>query len=139
MKRVARGAVARRALRAALTAVVLVGVPSATVQQAAAHAIVLESVPARDAVLDRAPERVILRFNSKIEKRLSRITLATGKETPVPVSILTDSADGDQQPDRLVVLLRPLPPGGYVLRYKVLSADGHITEGALKFTVKGSE
>jgi methionine-rich copper-binding protein CopC len=136
VKRVARRAAARVALAAALTVALLLGVPPVTPPRVAAHAIVLESVPARDAVLDRAPERVILRFNSKIEKRLSRITLAAGKETPVPVSILTDGAEGDQQPDRLIVPLRPLPPGAYVLRYKVLSADGHITEGALKFTVK---
>jgi len=136
---VARRAAARGALAAALTLALLLGAPPVTLPRAAAHAIVLESVPARDAVLDRAPERVILRFNSKIEKRLSRITLATGKQEPVPVSILTDGADVDQQPDRLIVPLRPLPPGGYVLRYKVLSADGHITEGALKFTVTGRQ
>ena len=139
MKRVARRAAARGALAAALTAGFLLGVPPAMLHHAAAHAIVLESVPARDAVLDHAPERVILRFNSKIEKRLSRITLATGKGAPEPVSILTDGADGDRQPDRLVVPLRSLPPGTYVVRYKVLSADGHITEGAIKFTVKGSQ
>ena len=139
MNRVARRAAARGALAAALTLALLLGAPPVTLPRAAAHAIVLESVPARDAVLDRAPERVILRFNSKIEKRLSRITLATGKQAPVPVSILTDGADVDQQPDRLIVPLRPLPPGGYVLRYKVLSADGHITEGALKFTVTGRQ
>ena len=105
---------------------------------AAAHAIVLESVPARDAVLERAPERVILRFNSKIEKRLTRVTISARHGTPSPVSIASDDPGGDRQPDRLVVPLRPLPPGGYVLRYKVLSADGHITEGALRFTVTGS-
>ena len=101
----------------------------------AAHAIVLESVPARDAVLDRAPQQVVLRFNSKIEKRLSRVTLTAGRGAAVPMPIATDDQSGDGQPDRLVVPLRPLTPGPYVLRYKVLSADGHITEGVLRFTV----
>jgi len=105
---------------------------------AGAHAIVLESVPARDAVLDHSPDQVVLRFNSKIEKRLSRVTLAAGRGTPQPVAILTDGQPGDGEPDRIVVPLRPLGPGLYVLRYKVLSVDGHITEGLLKFTVKGS-
>jgi methionine-rich copper-binding protein CopC len=116
----------------------LAGVPPLGPVAAAAHAIVLESVPARDAVLDRTPERVVLRFNSKIEKRLSRVTLAAGRGMPVPMTIATDGPDGDRQPDRLVVPLRPLTPGPYVLRYKVLSADGHITEGVLRFTVAGS-
>ncbi len=68
----------------------------------------------------------------------SRVTIGASHGTPSPVSIASDDPGGDQQPDRLVVPLRPLPPGGYVLRYKVLSADGHITEGALRFTVTGS-
>jgi copper resistance protein C len=123
---------------ALIVALLAAGAPLVRPSRAAAHAIVLESVPARDAVVDRAPERVVLRFNSKIEKRLSRVTLASGRGAPVPVAIATDGADSDQHPDRLVVPLRPLPPGAYVLRYKVLSADGHITEGVLKFTVTGS-
>lgn len=125
-------------MAAALTVAFLAGAPPLGPHRAAAHAIVLESVPARDAVVDRAPERVVLRFNSKIEKRLSRVTLAAGPGSPVPLPIATEGPDGDRQPDRLVVPLHPLAPGAYVLRYKVLSADGHITEGALRFTVTGS-
>jgi copper resistance protein C len=100
---------------------------------AAAHALVLESVPARDAVLVRSPERVLLRFNSKIEKRLTRLTLSA--EDGQPQILPAAGADGDQESDRVVVPLRPLPPGRYVIRYKVLSADGHVTEGALRFSV----
>jgi copper resistance protein C len=100
-----------------------------------AHALVLESVPARDAVLARSPERVLLRFNSKIEKRLTRLTLSAGDGQPQILSAAGDGADGDQESDRVVVPLRPLPPGRYVIRYKVLSADGHVTEGALRFSV----
>jgi methionine-rich copper-binding protein CopC len=123
---------------AALIVALLAGLAPLRPLRAEAHAIVLESVPARDAVVDSAPPRVVLRFNSKIEKRLSRVTLAAGRGAPVPMPIATEGSDGDQHPDRLVVPLRPLAPGAYVLRYKVLSADGHITEGALKFTVTGS-
>ena len=65
---------------------------------AAAHAIVLESVPARDAVLERAPERVILRFNSKIEKRLTRVTIGARHGTPSPVSIASDDPGGAWRP-----------------------------------------
>ena len=101
---------------------------------AAAHAIVLESSPVHDATLARSPERVLLRFNSKIEKRLTRVTLAAGQSVPVPAPIATAGADAEAS-DRLVIPLGPLPPGVYVLRYKVLAVDGHITEGALRFRV----
>ncbi len=100
---------------------------------ASAHAIVLESSPTHDAVLARAPEQVTLRFNSKIEKRFTRLTLAVGDQAPAPVK-LPDGGDAEP-PDRLVIPLHPLGPGVYVLRYRVLAVDGHITEGALRFTV----
>jgi hypothetical protein len=103
------------------------------VSPASAHAIVLESSPVHDAVLERAPEQVTLRFNSKIEKRFTRITLAAGDRTPTP--IVLPAGDDAAPPDRVVIPLSPLAPGVYVLRYRVLAVDGHITEGALRFTV----
>jgi copper resistance protein C len=97
------------------------------------HAIVLESTPVHDAVLERAPGQVTLRFNSKIEKRFTRITLAAGDRPPALVALPGD--DDASPPDRIVIPLLPLAPGVYVLRYRVLAVDGHITEGALRFTV----
>ena len=99
---------------------------------AAAHAIILESEPAAGAKLVEPPARIYLRFNSKLEKRLSQVTLTTADGRPVPVAV---KADGSERPDRIVVPLGKLGPGDYVIRYKVLAADGHITEGALRFTV----
>ena len=99
-----------------------------------AHAIVLESSPTHDAVLERAPEQVTLRFNSKIEKRFTRLTLADGEHPPVAVT-LPVGADDAATPDRLVIPLPHLGAGVYVLRYRVLAVDGHITEGVLRFTV----
>jgi methionine-rich copper-binding protein CopC len=101
---------------------------------AVAHAIVLESSPTHDAVLERAPEQVTLRFNSKIEKRFTRLTLADGEHPPVAVT-LPVGADDAATPDRLVIPLPHLGAGVYVLRYRVLAVDGHITEGVLRFTV----
>jgi methionine-rich copper-binding protein CopC len=121
---------------AGAVAAMLVGFPAVLPlfpRPAAAHAIVLESEPSPDAVLGRSPARVVLRFNSKIEKRLTRVTLTAGRGTPISLPI----AAADAAVDRVVIPLRELPPGSYVLRYKVLSADGHITEGALRFTVDG--
>jgi len=62
------------------------------------------------------------------------VTLAAGQSVPVPAPIATAGADAEA-PDRLVIPLGSLPPGVYVLRYKVLAVDGHITEGALRFRV----
>ena len=100
---------------------------------ASPHAIVLESSPIHDAVLPVAPQRVALRFNSRIEKRFTRVTLAAGDNTPVAVAVPV--GDAEATPDRLTIPLRPLGPGVYVLRYRVLAVDGHVTQGALRFTV----
>jgi methionine-rich copper-binding protein CopC len=100
---------------------------------ASPHAIVLESAPVHDEVLARAPAQVTLRFNSRIEKRFTRVTLASAGQTPVVVP--ATAPDADAMPDRLTIPLRPLGPGVYVLRYRVFAVDGHITEGALRFTV----
>jgi len=99
---------------------------------AAAHAIVLESEPAAGATLAEPPARIYLRFNSKLEKRLSHVTLTAADGRPMSPPV---KADGSEKPDQIVLSLGSLRPGAYVVRYKVLAADGHITEGALRFTV----
>ncbi len=117
------------ALRAwALCAVLLAQDPGA----AGAHAIILESEPAAGAKLAEPPTRIYLRFNSKLEKRLSQVTLTAADGRLVPAAVKTD---GSEKSDRIVLPLGSLRPGAYVVRYKVLAADGHITEGALRFTV----
>lgn len=119
-------------LAGALCAALLAQDPRA----AGAHAIILESEPAAGVSLAEPPTRIYLRFNSKIEKRLSHVTLTTAAGRPVPLVVKTDSSE---KPDRIVLPLGSLNSGAYVIRYKVLAADGHVTEGALRFTVLESK
>jgi copper resistance protein C len=112
--------------------VVAAAVLASSPGEATAHALVLESVPAQGATLAAPPTHVFLRFNSKLEKRLSHVSLAPEKGKPVALPI---SVNGQDQPDRIDVPLAPLAPGAYVVRYKVLAVDGHITEGILRFSV----
>jgi methionine-rich copper-binding protein CopC len=112
-----------------LLAALTLGTPRA----GAPHAIVLESSPVHDAVLAEAPPQVTLRFNSRIEKRFTRVTLAQADGPPVAVTLPEDGAEGT--PDRLTIPLQRLRPGLYVLRYRVLAVDGHVTEGLLRFRV----
>ena len=100
-----------------------------------AHAVVIESSPRDGARLSRPPGEIVLRFNARIEKSLARLTLATadGRNVPLPPPGTGDTG-GD---DRLLIHLPPLGPGTYLLRYKILSTDGHATPGILRFTVTG--
>ncbi|HVS26297.1 MAG TPA: copper resistance CopC family protein [Burkholderiales bacterium] len=97
-----------------------------------AHAVVVESSPRESAVLEQAPDRIQLRFNVKIEKTLTHVSLTKGgkQRIKLPPSDFSQSA-----PERLEVLLPPLEPGDYLLRYSVLAADGHTTQGALRFSI----
>ena len=97
-----------------------------------AHAIILESEPAAGAKLAEPPARIYLRFNSKLEKNLSSVRLMSADGRPVPLPVV---AEGGESPDRIVLSPGKLRPGAYVVRYKVLAVDGHITEGALRFSV----
>ena len=103
---------------------------------AGAHSVVIESSPKDKEVLARAPREVILRFSAKIEKSLTRISLTSsdGRTIPLPGLIREDIREA---PDRLVIPLPMLGPGEYLLRYKVLSTDGHATSGVLRFSVVG--
>jgi methionine-rich copper-binding protein CopC len=98
---------------------------------AGAHAVVIESSPKDKEILTGAPKEVILHLNSNIEKSLVRISLtgSGGRTIPLP----RPAAGGP--PDRLVIPLPGIGPGDYVLRYRVLSTDGHATSGVLRFSV----
>ena len=96
---------------------------------AAAHSLLLGSVPAANAVI-ASPDRIELRFNNRIEPKLSRIRLVDerGARRDLPVS-----ANGT--PDRVSAPLSTLTPGPYRVEWQVLSTDGHIVSGRFSFRV----
>ena len=98
---------------------------------APAHSLLLESSPAADATLARPPERVALRFNNRIEKRLSRIRLVDerGEGRTLVVS------EGEGAPDALTAPVPSLDPGTYRVEWRVLSTDGHVVNGRFGFRV----
>jgi hypothetical protein len=103
------------------------------VPPAQGHAIILESEPRPDATVT-APKRLVLRFNSRLEKPLCSVQLVGG---PRQRSVALLRPEGDAAPDTLTYPLPPLEPGSYQARWKVMAADGHVTEGAVRFTVTG--
>lgn len=106
------------------------GVPTA----ARAHAIILESTPGAGST-GPAPARLVLRFNSRLEKSLCSVELVG----PGRRAIALLRPEPDAPPDTLAYPLPPgLAPGAYQARWKVMAADGHVTEGAVAFTVAAS-
>ena len=74
----------------------------------------------------------MLRFNSRIEHKLSRATLIGERGSRQPLAV-----DADAPPDRLVAALPTLGPGTYTVEWQVLSVDGHRVAGRLGFTILG--
>ncbi len=106
---------------------------SLPVPEAQAHAIIVESTPAQGSS-GPAPPRLVMRFNSRLERALCSLQLVG----PHQRSIALLRPDPDAPPDTLSYPLPPLEPGEYKARWKVMAADGHVTEGTVVFTVTRS-
>jgi len=124
----------RRALGSFSITVMLAGMICGGVPgRAGAHALLMGSTPAPGSTV-AAPRRLVLRFNSRIERRLSSVHLVGPRGRTIT---RLDAAPGDA-PEILVYRVPPLPPGTYQARWKVFSTDGHVTEGVLAFEVDAS-
>jgi copper resistance protein C len=98
---------------------------------AAAHAILEASEPANGARVPSGPVALKLRYNSRIDRARSGLTLIRPDQTRISLPI-----DREGAPDILTSSVT-LTPGAYVVRWQVLAIDGHITRGDVAFTVTG--
>ena len=96
---------------------------------AGAHSLLLASSPGADAVVT-APAGVALRFNNRIEKKLSQLRLVPPRGEPRVLPLRTDGAV-----DVLEATLPSLTSGRYRVEWRVLSTDGHVVSGAFAFSV----
>jgi methionine-rich copper-binding protein CopC len=98
---------------------------------ASAHSLLLESSPAAGATLDEGPPQISLRFNNRIEKKLSTVRVLDERGAQRPVIVLV----GDGPADRLITSMPALAPGAWRVEWRVLSTDGHIVSGGFSFRV----
>jgi hypothetical protein len=99
------------------------------------HAALVRSTPAPRAMLARAPERVRLWFNERLEPAFARVSVWDGQGRQID---RRDVLVGPEDPKALSVGIPALDPGPYTVRYRVLSVDGHVVEGSFRFTVRAS-
>jgi copper transport protein len=117
-----RGAVAVAAVALALLA------PAA----ASAHAYLVKTVPAASVILSSPPRSVQLTYDEAVEPRFAIISVSdvhAHQETTGPVT----RAPSD--PDTLVVPLKHLSEGWYLVYWRAISVDGHPVQGAFTFAV----
>ena len=101
---------------------------------ASAHAVLTKNSLRDTPIKADTATPVTLTFNTGVEASLSQITLRgeTGPERTLPVAAGKES-------NQLVVDVPQLTAGFYALHYKVLAADGHVTESVLRFRVMPAE
>jgi methionine-rich copper-binding protein CopC len=97
---------------------------------AGAHAVIVDSSPAAGAEIATGDAEIMLRYNSRIDHRRSRLALVSADGVSRPLVILPDSA-----PDVIAARMSGLSPGQYRLRWQVLAVDGHLTRGDIPFRV----
>lgn len=102
-----------------------------TVTPAAAHSLLLASSPAAGSVLTASTPELRLRFNNRIEKRLSRLRLVDERGDGRDLTVAADGAA-----DWLIAPMGALVPGRYRVEWQVLSTDGHVVTGRFTFTLK---
>jgi hypothetical protein len=96
-----------------------------------AHSFLVEATPSSKDHVATSPKTIKLRFGGGVEPKYSKLTVesAEGK-------VLGEGSIGVPEKPRELSMESPeLAPGKYVVRYRVLSTDGHVVEGNYEFTV----
>jgi copper transport protein len=117
-----------RTVLALLAAAAALALPAA----AWAHAALLRTSPSASGILNSPPARVLLTFSEAVEPRFAVISVtdAGGNQET------TDSPSRSEvDPDTLVVPLRRLAQGWYLVYWRAISVDGHPVRGAFTFAV----
>lgn len=113
-------------------AVVLVAaVMAASPRRALAHALLLSSTPQKNAAVNGPDITISLKYNSRVDGARSSLSLLKPDGSVERIGALAQPL-----PDTLLATGHKLAKGAYVLRWQVLSSDGHITRGEVPFQVE---
>jgi copper transport protein len=99
---------------------------------AAAHAGLVHTVPTASVVVNRPPPLVQLTYTEAVEPRFATISVTDAAGTQETAGAPRRSA---ADPKTLVVPVRHLGPGWYLVYWRVISVDGHPVRGAFTFAV----
>lgn len=99
---------------------------------AEAHARLVSATPAANATVMAGVSTIEVAFNETLEPALS--TLELDDASGMAVTAATEAAACGGRTCRLAV--PPLKAGDYVVKYHVLSADGHVVDGSYTFHVR---
>jgi copper resistance protein C len=99
-------------------------------RKALAHAVLLSSTPTKNSAVNGPEITISLKYNSRVDGDRSSLSLLKPDGTVERIGGLTQPL-----PDVVSAIGHALAKGAYVLRWQVLSSDGHITRGEVPFQV----
>jgi methionine-rich copper-binding protein CopC len=95
---------------------------------AGAHAHLHVSVPANHSTVSEAPKQISLQFNEPVQ--LTSVTIQKGDGSATKLGPLPDAAAKD-----FTLAVPALEAGNYIVKWRVVSDDGHIMADKLLFSV----
>jgi methionine-rich copper-binding protein CopC len=104
---------------------------AASPRLALAHAVLLSSSPQKNASVNGPDITISLKYNSRVDGARSSLSLVKPDGSVEKIGALAQPL-----PDTLSATGHKLAKGAYVLRWQVLSSDGHITRGEVPFQVE---
>lgn len=111
----------------AMLAILLMGLVAPVAQ---AHAVLERTTPADGSRLVRSPDQIAFSFDEAVQLPPDATTVLGDDGRRVGgAARLTDSGQ------TVIIPIDPLPRGAYTASYRVVSADGHIVTGAIRFGV----
>ena len=99
---------------------------------ASAHSELAQSTPADGAELSKAPTQVQLVFGETVQQQGGSIVVSVSDTT---VSDATTFATTGNVAS--IQLVGPAGPGSYTVKYRIVSADGHIASDTFGYSVTG--
>jgi copper transport protein len=118
--------------RSIAVAVAVAGVVLLLPAAASAHAYLIKTVPAASVILNRPPASVQLTYDEAVEPRFAIISVTDISAHSVTTGPVTRSPSN---PDTLVVPLKHVGEGWYLVYWRAISVDGHPVQGAFTFAV----
>jgi methionine-rich copper-binding protein CopC len=121
--------------QAVLCFAILLGVSAAVIALspgiARAHAIVVAAQPAMNSTVAQGELEIRLDFNSQIDRKRSRLSLQRPDGSELVIALAPDGPAGVLAGQAQATL-----SGRWKLRWQVLSLDGHVTRGEVRFSVR---
>ena len=97
-----------------------------------AHALMVDSFPAKGQVLAAPPAEIHVTFNEHVEARYCRIKLRSGDGKNFDADRPTTDKTN---PNAIVAAVPVLKPGTYRAVWTAVGSDGHKTHGDFSFTI----